>query len=121
LRHHSSYRSLTIALDRRLWRDPTHLQPPTGALVLVATKGAGNKLHDLLRDRRSLYQGKLSQLRCTKQANAGHQRRARTDASDKPCMRDTLFARPLHAIVMPLPAGTTNVRLATFKITTHAE
>jgi len=75
LRHHSSYRSLTIALDRRLWRDPTHLQPPTGALVLVATKDAGNKLHDLLRDRRSLYQGKLSQLRCTKQANAGLQLR----------------------------------------------
>ena len=31
--------------------------------------------------------------------NAGHQRRARTDASDKPCMRDMLIARPLHAVV----------------------
>ena len=31
--------------------------------------------------------------------NAGHQRRARTAASDKPCMRDMLIARPLHAIV----------------------
>jgi hypothetical protein len=33
------------------------------------------------------------------QPNAGHQRRARTAASDKPCMRDMLIARPLHAIV----------------------
>jgi len=32
-------------------------------------------------------------------ANAGHQRRARTAASDKPCMRDMLIARPLHAFV----------------------
>jgi hypothetical protein len=30
---------------------------------------------------------------------AGHQRRARIAASDKPCMRDMLTARPLHAIV----------------------
>jgi hypothetical protein len=32
-------------------------------------------------------------------ANGGHQRRARTAASDKPCMRDMLIARPLHAFV----------------------
>jgi hypothetical protein len=32
-------------------------------------------------------------------ANARHQRRARTAASDKPCMRDMLIARPLHAFV----------------------
>jgi hypothetical protein len=32
-------------------------------------------------------------------ANAGHQRRARTAGSDKPCMRDMLDARPLHAFV----------------------
>jgi hypothetical protein len=57
-----------------------------------------------------------------KQYNAGHQRRARTAASDKPCMRDMLIARPLHAIVMmPLLAGTTYLRLATFKTTTSAE
>jgi hypothetical protein len=31
--------------------------------------------------------------------NAALQRRARTGASDKPCMRDLLIARPLHAIV----------------------
>ncbi len=31
--------------------------------------------------------------------NAGHQRRARTAARDKPCMRDMLIARPLHAFV----------------------
>jgi len=91
LRHHSSYRSLTIALDRRLWRDPTHLQPPTGALVLVATKGAGNKLHDLLRDRRSLYQGKLSQLRCTKQANVGINRRAINAGSGKLSLKGELM------------------------------
>jgi hypothetical protein len=28
-----------------------------------------------------------------------HQRRARTAGSDKPCMRDMLIARPLHAFV----------------------
>src|SRR6266850_8311254 len=38
--------------------------------------------------------------RIAKQPNAGHQRRARTAASDKPCMRGMLYARPLHAIVM---------------------
>ena len=32
--------------------------------------------------------------------NAGHQRRARTAASDKPRMRDMLIARPLHAFVI---------------------
>jgi hypothetical protein len=37
-------------------------------------------------------------------ANAGHQRRARTAASDKPCIRDMLIARPLHAFVR-MPAG----------------
>src|SRR2546429_623718 len=31
--------------------------------------------------------------------NAGHQRRARTGTSDKPCIRNLLIARPLHAIV----------------------
>ena len=31
--------------------------------------------------------------------NAGLQRRARTAASDKPCMRDMLIARRLHALV----------------------
>ncbi|MDQ3668150.1 MAG: hypothetical protein M3410_16570, partial [Acidobacteriota bacterium] len=36
------------------------------------------------------------------ESNAGHQRRARTAASDKPCMRDMLIARPLHAIVRRL-------------------
>jgi hypothetical protein len=35
-----------------------------------------------------------------KASNAGHQRRARTAASDKSCMRDILIARPLHTIVM---------------------
>jgi hypothetical protein len=32
-------------------------------------------------------------------ANVGHQRCARTAASDKSCMREMLIARPLHAIV----------------------
>jgi hypothetical protein len=32
--------------------------------------------------------------------NAGHQRRARTAGRDKPCMRDMLIARPLHALVI---------------------
>jgi hypothetical protein len=37
-------------------------------------------------------------------------------------MRNMLIARPLHAFVMmPLLAGTTNLRLATFKTTTAAE
>ncbi len=31
--------------------------------------------------------------------NAGHQRRARTAAGDKPCMKDMLIARPLHGFV----------------------
>ena len=35
-----------------------------------------------------------------KTANVGIDRRARTAASDKPCMRDKLIARPLHAVVM---------------------
>jgi hypothetical protein len=39
------------------------------------------------------------QLEWRKTHNVGHQRRARTAASDKPCMRDMLIARPLHAFV----------------------
>jgi hypothetical protein len=31
--------------------------------------------------------------------NAGHQRRGRISASDKPCMKDMLIAPPLHAFV----------------------
>src|SRR2546425_12421590 len=47
-----------------------------------------------------------------KQHNAGHQRRARTAANDKPRMRDMLIARPLHAIVS-LRTESSNITLIT--------
>ena len=46
-------------------------------------------------------------------ANARHQRRARTSVSDKPCMRDMLIARPLHAfVIFALWIEPFNVRLS---------
>jgi len=42
----------------------------------------------------------LSQILTKHEApNARHQRRVLTSASDKPCMRDMLIARPLHAAI----------------------
>ena len=45
--------SLKLALDPRLWRDPTHLQPPTGVGVFIALGGAIVPLHAILGDPRS--------------------------------------------------------------------
>jgi uncharacterized repeat protein (TIGR01451 family) len=54
LRLDVAIQSVTLALDARLWHDPTHLQPPpTGAGVYVGLAGAIVPLHAILGDPRS--------------------------------------------------------------------
>jgi len=48
LRLDIAIQSLKLALDPRLWRDPTHLQPPTGVGVFIALGGAIVPLHAIL-------------------------------------------------------------------------
>jgi uncharacterized delta-60 repeat protein len=53
LRLDIAIRSLKLALDPSLWRDPTHLQTQTGALVFAALDVAIVPLHAILGDPRS--------------------------------------------------------------------
>jgi hypothetical protein len=53
LRLDVAIQSLKLALDPRLWRDPTHLQPPTGVVVFAALEGAVIPLHAILGDPQS--------------------------------------------------------------------
>jgi hypothetical protein len=53
LRLDLSILSLTLALDSRLWRDSTHLQPATGAVVYTALGAAIVPLRSALDDSRS--------------------------------------------------------------------
>jgi hypothetical protein len=53
LRVDIAIQSLKLALDPRLWRDPTHLQPPTGVGVFIALGGGIVPLHAILGDPRS--------------------------------------------------------------------
>ncbi len=48
-----------------------------------------------------LYSNYVSHRLFLRRDNGGHLRRIQTVASDKPCMRDMLIARPLHAFVVP--------------------
>jgi hypothetical protein len=78
---------------------------PLHALVIFALRFNDSTRIFYLRNsgstQRSLSATGLSAESATKRDNDGLQRRARTAASDKPCMRDKLIARPLQGFVIP--------------------